>query len=196
MARPVDRKKRRDLARRAVDALRTLGLEASTTQLAAELGIKRPTLLYHFPTRAAIVEAALEELLAEQAVGVIAAQEQHDHPIDQLYAQIVSTHAFHHGNEARVLFLTQLVSSAGSERTQQIMDVGNMAFEARRQLMAKRLRAGIEEGRVVDCDVNALISIVRSFNDGLMVQRVMLGCDLKPIHEFIWKHVLEPLKIQ
>lgn len=179
-----------------MDALRTLGLEASTTQLAAELGIKRPTLLYHFPTRAAIVEAALEELLAEQAVGVIAAQEQHDHPIDQLYAQIVSTHAFHHGNEARVLFLTQLVSSAGSERTQQIMDVGNMAFEARRQLMAKRLRAGIEEGRVVDCDVNALISIVRSFNDGLMVQRVMLGCDLKPIHEFIWKHVLEPLKIQ
>ena len=195
MARPVDRKKRRDLARRAVRVLQELGLETSTTQLAAALGIKRPTLLYHFPTRAAIVELALEDMLAEQALGVIAAQEQHEHPIDQLYAQIVSTHAFHHGNEAQVLFLTQLMASAGTERTEQIMAIGNMAFEARRQLMAKRLRQGIKDGLVKDCDVNALISVVRSFNDGLMVQRVMLGCDLAPIHAFIWTHVLEPLKI-
>ncbi len=195
MARPVDRKKRRDLARRAVEALQKLGLEASMTQLAAELDVKRPTLLYHFPNKAAIVEYALEDILAEQAIFVIQRQEEHEHPIDQLFAQIVATHEFHHGKEARVLFLTQLLASAGTERAEQIMHVGNMAFEARRQVMAGRLRKGIEEGTVRPHDVNALISVVRSFNDGLIIQRVMLGAELAPIHAFIWEHVLSPLKI-
>lgn len=196
MARPVDREKRRELARRAVEALQELGLGASMTQLAAALGVKRPTLLYHFPTKAAIVEHALEDLLAEQAVFVIERQEQHAHPIDQLFAQIVATHEFHHGKEARVLFLTQLLATAGTERADQILHVGNMAFEARRQVMGQRLRDGIARGTVRPHDTDALIAVVRSFNDGLIIQRVMLGADLAPIHAFIWEHVLRPLKIE
>ncbi|MCB9596782.1 MAG: TetR/AcrR family transcriptional regulator [Sandaracinaceae bacterium] len=196
MARPKDRKKRRDLARRAVEALQKLGLEATMTQVAAELEVKRPTLLYHFPTKAAIVENALEDLLAEQAIFVIQQQERHTHPIDQLFAQIVATHEFHHGKESRLLFLTQLVASAGSERAEQIMHVGNMAFEARRQVMGQRLRDGIAAGTVAPHDVDALIAVVRSFNDGLIIQRVMLGADLAPIHTFIWEHVLSPLKLE
>ena len=45
-------------------------------------------------------------------------------------------------------------------------------------------------------DVDALIAVVRSFNDGLIIQRVMLGADLAPIHTFIWEHVLSPLKLE
>lgn len=195
MARPIDREKRRDLAERAVDALQKLGLEASMTQLAAELGVKRPTLLYHFPNRAAIVEAALGEILAKQALFIIERMERHEHPIDQLYAQIRGVYEFHYGNEARVLFLSQMVAMAGAERTARIIEIGNLAFEARRQEMARRLRRAIAAGTVVDHDVDSLIRVVRSFNDGLTVQRMMTGCDLEPVHAFIWKHVLSPLKI-
>ena len=52
-----------DLARRAVDVLERDGLTISTEHLARELDIKRPTLLYHFPTYSHIVQAALAELL-------------------------------------------------------------------------------------------------------------------------------------
>lgn len=181
---------------RAIDALQRLGLETSMTQLAAELEVKRPTLLYHFPNRAAIVESALGEILGEQALFVIERMEAHEHPIDQLYAQICAVHEFHHGKEARILFLTQMVAMSGTDRTAQIIEVGNMAFEARRQLMGRRLRDGIAAGTVAECDVDSLIRIVRSFNDGLLVQRMMTGCDLAPIHEFIWEHVLSPLKLE
>ncbi|MBX3269970.1 MAG: TetR/AcrR family transcriptional regulator [Sandaracinaceae bacterium] len=194
MARPVEHEKRRELAQRAVEALERLGIEASMTDLAQALGLKRPTLLYHFPSKSAIVEQALADLLAEQARFVIARQEEHAHPIDQLFAQIVATHEFHHGKESRVLFLSQLIATGGTERAAALMHVGNMAFEARRQLMAARLRAGIAAGTVAPHDVDALISVVRSFNDGLIIQRVMLGADLAPIHAFIWEHVLSPLK--
>ena len=164
------------------------------TQIASELGVKRPTLLYHFPTRTAIVEAALADLLAEQAAYVIERIEAEAHPVDQLYAWLRATHAFHDGGEARVLFLTQMVAAAGSARTRAIIEIGNVAFEGRRRQMAQRLRAGIDAGSVAPCDVDSLIRIIRGFNDGLIVQRMMTGCDLAPIHRFIWDHVLSPLK--
>jgi len=196
MARPVDREKRRDLARRAVDALAELGIDASMTQLADALGVKRPTLLYHFPTKAAIAEQALQDILGEQAERVIARQEAVDHPIDQLMEQIRGVHEYHHGRERRILLLTQMVASAGDDHTDQIMKIGNMVFEARRQVMAQRLREGIEAGIFAPCDVDSLMYLIRCFNDGLIVQRVMLGLDLAPIHRFIWEHVLAPLKIE
>lgn len=194
MGRPIDREKRRGLAQRAVTALEKLGVEATMTQLARELGVKRPTLLYHFPTRSAIVEVVLQELLAEQAIFVIGRMEAEEHPIDQLFEQIRAVQEFHDGREARLLFLTQMAIAAGSQRTDELIRVGNMAFEARRQIVGQRLRAGIEAGTVVPCDVDSVIRIVRSFNDGLMVQRVMTGCEIEPLLTFIWEHVLGPLK--
>jgi len=154
MARPIDREKRRDLAMRAVDALQKLGLEASMTQLAAELGVKRPTLLYHFPNRAAIVEAALGEILAEQATFIIERMEQHAHPIDQLYAQIRGVYEFHYGTEARVLFLSQMVVMAGAERTanSQVRDIA---------IMMNDLRSGLANLGFNPQQVEATISTLR-----------------------------------
>lgn len=175
--------------------MQALGVGASMTQIAQQVGVKRPTLLYHFPSRTSIVESALQEMLAEQAVFVIGEMEKHEHPVDQLFAQIQAVHAYQSGREERVMFLTQALASAGTERTEQIIQIGNQAMEARRRLMAERCRAAIEAGTMVDCDVDALIRVVRSFIDGLVVQRVMTHCDLAPIHAFIWDRVLGPLKI-
>src|SRR5258706_351374 len=52
MARPPEPEKRRELAMEAVRVLARLGLSTPMSRVADELGVKRPTLHYHFPSRA------------------------------------------------------------------------------------------------------------------------------------------------
>ncbi len=193
MARPAEPEKRLELARQAVGVLATAGLDLPTSQLADALGVKRPTLLYHFPTRAHIVETALEDLLTEQALFVMKRVEAHSHPIDRLFAQVRAVHEFHHGRETRVVFLSQAIASSGG-RMAEIIEVGNRVFEAHRRAAAERIREGICAGTVAPCDPEALINLIRAVTDGLMVQRVMTGVDLAPVHEQLWTHLLAPLK--
>lgn len=194
MGRPVDKEKRREVCKQAVEFLRENGLNTSTSALAEGIGIKRPTLLYYFPERVLLFEQALADLLAEQAVFVVERLLQHDHPIDQLYAQVRAVHEFHHERETRVLFLTQALAVAGTERTRHIVEIGNQAFEVHRQALGKRIRTGIESGIIYPCDPDALIRICRAAIDGLMVQRVMTACDLAPVHQLLWEGLLQPLK--
>lgn len=193
MARPAEPEKRLELARRAVDVFAREGFDVPMTRIADELGMKRPTLLYHFPTRAHIVETALQDLLVEQAAYVIGRIDEYEHPIDRLYAQIRAVHAFHHGREARITLLSQAIASTGG-RMAELIEIGNRVFEANRLAAAERIREGIREGTVAPCDADALVNLVRAVTDGLMVQRLMTGADLAPVHEFLWTHVLLPLK--
>lgn len=193
MARPAEPEKRHELARRAVDVFARDGFDVPMSRLADELGMKRPTLLYHFPTRAHIVETALQDLLVEQAAFVLARIAAHEHPIDRLYAHVRAVHAFHHGREARVTLLSQAIASTGG-RMAELIDIGNRVFEAHRRAAADRIREGIQNGTVAPCDADALVNLVRAITDGLMVQRLMTGADLAPIHDFLWTHVLLPLK--
>ncbi|MCA9619971.1 MAG: TetR/AcrR family transcriptional regulator [Myxococcales bacterium] len=195
MARPLDTDKRRDLARRAVRVLQHEGLEIPMSRLADALEVKRPTLLYHFPTRSHIIEQALEDMLVDQAQAVLATVAEHSHPIDRLYAQIRAIHEFHDGNEARALFLGQAIAACSQDRMLAIIDIGNRVFAAHREANAERVREGIAQGLVRPCDVDALMATIRAVTDGLVVQRVMTGLDLEPVHTFFWEHVLAPLKL-
>lgn len=186
--------KRRDLGRRAVEVLRREGLDISNSRLAEALEIKRPTLLYHFPSRAHLVEQALEELLTEQMIFVMSKVNEHTHPIDRIYAQIRAVHEFHQDREDRIVFLSQAIATSSRAHMTEIIDVGNRVFAAQRAAATELLRQGIEEGTVAPCDPDALVATIRAAQDGLMVQRVMTGVDLAPVHDFLWKHVLEPLK--
>ncbi len=194
MGRPVDKQKRQEICSQAIEFLKENGLNTSTSALAEGIGIKRPTLLYYFPERALLFEQGLANLLAEQAVFVVGRISQHTHPIDQLYAQVRAVHEFHHDRETRVLFLTQALAVAGTERTRHIVEIGNQAFEAHRQALTKRIREGIDAGIIHPCSPDALIRICRAAIDGLMVQRVMTGCDLAPVHALLWEGLLQPLK--
>ena len=51
------------------------------------------------------------------------------------------------------------------------------------------------ENLVADCDADSLIRICRAAIDGLMVQRVMMQCDLAPVHKLLWEGLLAPLKL-
>lgn len=196
MARPPELEKRRDLARAAVEVLQREGSDVSMAFLADALGVKRPTLLYHFATKAHILEAALVDLLSEQATFVLERVGQHAHPIDRIFAQLQAVHAFHHGREGHVVFLTQAIASSAGTRVAELIDIGNRVFEAHRQAAVELLRAGIAEGTVAPCDPEALVATTRALTDGLMVQRVMTGVDLAPVHRLIWERLLAPLKIE
>lgn len=194
MARPPEPEKRLALARRAVEVLQREGLELSMTRLAEALEVKRPTLLYHFPTRAHIVEVALEDLLREQAAFVLARMAEHDHPVDRLEAQIRAVHAFHRGREARVVFLSQAIAANAGPRFEAIVALGNRVFAPHRQAAAEAIRAGVAEGTVEPVDADALVALVRALIDGLLVQRVMTGLDLAPVHALLVERLLRPLK--
>ncbi len=195
MARPPEPEKHRELARRAAKVLQTRGLEISAAALAEELGIKRPTLLYHFPTYSHVVEVALEDLLVEQSIFVLSEMAKVEHPIDRLYAQLRAVHAFHHGNEARIVFLTQAIASTAGPRLSEILAVGSAVFEPHRRATSAELRRHMREGTVAPCDPDALMAVVRALIDGLMIQRVTSSVALGPVHTLIWEHVLAPLKI-
>lgn len=194
MARAMDVEYRRALAERAAAVLQAEGLDVSNAALAARLELKRPTLLYYFPTKAAIIEEAFSAMFAEQVAFVLERMAAHEHPLDKLDAQIRAVHAFHHGREDRVVFLTQAIASLGMKTAERFVELGNQAFEAHRQQLKVELREAILEGRMKACDVDALIRLVRSTVDGLMVQRFMTGCDLQPVHDFFTAHVLDPLR--
>ncbi len=195
MARPSDHDKRRELAKRAVAVMQRHGVDVSMAALAAQLGVKRPTLLYHFPTKAHIAEVALVALLTEQAVHVIAAVAEHAHPIDRLYAHLRAVHAFHAGNEGRIVFLTQAIAATAGARLPLIIAAGAQVFEAHRRDTVARLRAGIRAGTVAPCNAEALFATVRALVDGLMMQRVVVNAKLPQAHDFVWQHLLAPLKV-
>ncbi|MCK6547238.1 TetR family transcriptional regulator [Myxococcota bacterium] len=194
MARPVETDKKRELARAAVEILQREGLELSMAELADRLGMKRPTLLYHFPTKAEIVALALVDLLTEQAAWVVERVEQHEHPIDRLYAHVRAVHAFHAGREARIVFLTQAIAASSGQKIDEFIAIGNQVFAMQRQAAVERLREGIRAGTVAPCDPEALMATVRALVDGLMVQRVMTGIELAPVHALVWERLLLPLK--
>jgi AcrR family transcriptional regulator len=194
MARPRDIEKTKDLARRAVEVLERDGLTISAEQLARELDVKRPTLLYHFPTHSHIVQAALAELLMEQAAFVEKRVEEHEHPIDRMYARLCAVHDFHRGRETRLLFLTQALAVTAGARAAEILTTASDMFEGARRDMVARVERGIEEGIVHPCDAKALVSLVRAVIDGLTIQRVVSPRTVPGVHEIFWKTVLEPLK--
>lgn len=194
MPRPPDEDRRRDLALRAARVLEAEGLSISYERLAQALGEKRPTLAYHFPTVTDVIEAALVALLTEQSMHVLAAIGEKTHPVDKLFAQMKAIHAFHHGRESRVVFLTQAIAATGGARVPEIVQRGAAVFAAHRRAVVDRLREGIHAGTVAPCDPEALVATMRALTDGLMVQRVTDGIDLAGPHELVWTHLLAPLK--
>ena len=143
MARPREQGKRAEIAERAVAVLEREGLGISTEQLARAIGVKRPTLIYHFPTHTHVIEAVLATLLAEQMAFVETRVEKHSHPIDRLYARLLAVAEFHRGREARMLFLSQAVAVAGGPRAVEIVKRASEFFELDRRAMVARVERGI-----------------------------------------------------
>jgi hypothetical protein len=103
-------------------------------------------------------------------------------------------HAFHAGREHRIVFLTQAIATIGGERGREIVARGVDVFAAQRRAAAERVREGITRGDVAPCDADALVATTRALTDGLMVQRVTDGLELRAAHRVVWEQLLAPLK--
>jgi AcrR family transcriptional regulator len=194
MARPRETEKARELAHRAVAILERRGLTLPAEQLARELGIKRPTLLYHFPTYRDLVAAVLGDLLAEQARFIEARVAPIAHPIDRIYARVRAIHAFHAGAEARLLFLTQAAAATAGSEVGALLRTASAFFDESRRDMVARVERGIVDGIVHPCDAQALVGLVRAVIDGVTIQSVTSQDSVTPMHALLWERLLLPLK--
>ena len=140
MARPADPAKKLEIAREAVGVLQREGVDLSMAALADALDLKRPTLLYHFPTKADLVQLALVDLLTEQFTYVTEKVAKHTHPIDRLFAHLKAVHAFHAGHEARIVFLTQAIAATAGSRLPEIIAAGAAVFDEHRSDTLHRRR--------------------------------------------------------
>src|SRR5207245_9747833 len=98
MSRPPDLARRAQLAARAFDVIRARGVHRTTmSDLAAALGLKRPTLYFYFKDLGAVFEAVLEETQRLYFAHVTARVAGVAHPIDLVAAVRRATLEFNQG---------------------------------------------------------------------------------------------------
>ncbi len=197
MGRKLDISKRDEIAQRAVTLLKERGPHRlSMSELARALEMKRSTLYWYFGNMEAIFEwtlrSVLEQLAHASAQRLIGAE----HPIDALFQFALAVDDFFKDRADTLVFLFQLWSASGGTGPELAVEISSEYFLPRRQMAIAMIESGIEASLVAPCDPAALVHFVSAFIDGLLVQRIADPEHLPALHDFLWKHVLEPLKLQ
>lgn len=195
MGRKLDISKRDEIARRAVALLKERGPHRlSMSELARALEMKRSTLYWYFDNMEAIFEWALRSVLeqlahfsADRVMGA-------EHPIDALYQFALSVDDYFREREDTLVFLIQLWGASGGAGPELAVEISREYFQPRRRMAITLVESGIKEGLVAPCDPAALVHFISAFIDGLLVQRIAEPGPLPALHDFLWTHVLEPLK--
>ena len=131
MARTVDLERRADLATRAFEVIRARGVHRTTmSDLAAALGLKRPTLYFYFRDLGAVFEAVHEATQRAYLTHVTARLAGVAHPIDLLIAVLRSTSEFHRAERERIVALFQLWAVGGAARIQPALTSSSHACTA------------------------------------------------------------------
>lgn len=194
MARTKDHEKRTALALEAIEILEREGTSITVGDLAEKIGIKRPTLLYHFPTYTSIAEEAIKHYLIAAQQYVNKRLVAYPHPIDRLYQHALAVAEYQRGKESRFLFLTQVIASTAGPRAPMVAQATAFFFEAHHTSMVKKLEEGITQGLVAPCNPTTVVLLVRAMIDGLMIQRVATKINTAPVYELLWDTFLAPLR--
>jgi AcrR family transcriptional regulator len=194
--RRLDIARRAELAARAVAALRTRGVHRCTmSDLAAALGLKRPTLYFYFRDLGGVLEVALEDAQRRYVEFVAKRSEGIDHPIDQLAAIARATAEFQAGQRDLIVLLFQLWAAGGSDPEKVIAKNREMLDPLRAGLVA-RVAEGVTRGQVTPCDAARVVDLVLATFDGAMVAQVTRRAPPGPVVEEMIARVLEPLRIR
>jgi len=193
MPRRRDLARRTTLARAAIEVLRARGVQTSMRELAAALGIKRPTLYFYFPDLAAVYEAARDPRYRAMSEAVAARMREHDHPLDRLRAAIAAVLAFHRDQPVWLAALIQRAAlSRGEPGTG--FEEERRAMTAARALLVAELRDGLSRKEIRPCDPARVIDVVVGFLAGAVAQRE-LGLDVGDgAADELAARVLEPLR--
>ena len=195
MARTLDIARRREIAEQAFAVLRDRGTHRTTmSELARELGMKRPTLYHYFPDRGALFLAVLDALQARIERFVRRRMAQTSHPLDALDQMLRATVDFYEGERETLIAVFQLWAAESG--------TAPAAFEQQRRFLAANrafligmVRSGVTRGLVRACDVPGLVDTVLTLVDGTQVQRVAGDVDLTSVLNFVTDQILTPLRL-
>jgi AcrR family transcriptional regulator len=194
MARPPDLARRAQLASRAFDVIRARGATRTTmSDLAAGLGLKRPTLYFYFKDLGAVFEAVLEETQRLYAAHVGARVAGIAHPIDLLGAVMRATLDFHQGRRERIVLLFQLWSVGGND-PERVIAKNRELIDPLRALIVRQIEAGVASGQVGPCDPARLVDLALAVLDGALVHEVIRSASALPIVDDFERRVLAPLR--
>ncbi len=194
MPRTVDVARRAELADKAADAIRARGVHNTTmSDLAAELGVKRPTLYFYFKDLGAVFEAVLEETQKAYFSFVTAKVAGVAHPIDLLTAVMHATLEFHQGRRDRIVLLFQLWAAGGGDADRALAKNRELT-DPMRAILVRQVEAGVADGRVAPCDPVRLCDLTLSVLDGALVHEVTRSASALPIVEEFERRVLAPLR--
>ncbi len=195
MPRTFDAARRTELVSRTLELLRTRRQGRLTmSELATELGVKRPTLYFYFRDLSGLLLAAVEDLYrayAEHITGRLAAI---DHPIEALGELARATVAYQRERRDLVILLFQLWA-AGDTDPEVLLARSRAAGQVLRADLVARVRAGIERGVVAPCDPERVVELVLTVLDGTIISAVTgVGSPTDVVDE-LWRQVLAPLVV-
>lgn len=194
MPRKLDIARRAELAARAVAALRARGAHRCTmSDLAAALGLKRPTLYFYFRDLAGVFDVAIEDAQRRWLEHVTKRTEGIDHPIDAIATMARATAEFQTGQRDLVVLLFQLWAAGGND-PERVLAKNRETIEPMRVGLTARLADGIARGLVAPCEPAKVIDLVLATLDGALVAQVTRRAPPGPIVDEMITRVLEPIR--
>jgi len=195
MARPVSLIRRQELALAAFEAIRVRGVHGITmSELAATLGMKRPTLYWYFRDVGHVFETVLEHMLERQRVFLAERLTGIAHPIDLLRTYAESIWAFFEQEGPNLLALVSFWGQSEAGEPTRVLAVTNRHFLPLVAFAVAQLEEGIKRGTVAPCDPRTVVDLVATVIDGSLVHRVTRGIAFGPVGDLLWTAVLAPLK--
>ncbi len=196
MARTVDTERRRELALRAFEVIRSRGVAKTTmSDIAVALEMKRPTLYWHFKDFGEIFDAVVAETDTELERFVRGRLAGVAHPIDTLAALVEATVDFYAERRDRVMVLFQLFAVAGDSAAERFARRARQFVRPVREELRARLERGIADGIVAPCDATIVVDLCFAVIDGAHVQKIVRDADPRRVVEGLRRHVLEPLRL-
>ncbi len=217
MGRPVSLKRRQELALAAFEVIRARGVYGITmSELAEDLGMKRPSLYWYFRDLGHVFETVLEHTLERQKSFLLnrlqglsaetsaqpdvtrsmsGAAPSGPHPVDLLMAYAEAIWDFF---SAEGPYLLQLVSFWGQTiggEPGRVIEVTQRQFLPLWHMAVSELERGIVDERVEPCDPAAVVDLVSAVIDGALIHRIVRAMPMKPVRDLLWSAVLGPLRL-
>jgi AcrR family transcriptional regulator len=195
MPRPVNQARRQTLAREAFALLHASPAGLTMTELAARLGLKRPTLYYYFADTAAIADAAAADLLSRLHQHLVGHLVGRHHPVDFLDAWVEAARTFFVSHPTDLALFVTLLAQADAATDSPAAARLEAHLRPIEDSAIRTLRDGLARGLVEPCDPEAVVALVAATLHGALVAWHTRGRTPDVTLGALWSLALAPLRI-